>query len=257
MKKIIVDYEANLVTQFLGNGQELSHEINTPQAFSVISQAYLRTGWDNKYVYSFSWLGRPVIQLPDDMIRIQELIYELKPDVIVEIGVAHGGSLIFYASLMEAIGKGRIIGVDLEIRRHNREAIEQHRMFHRIQLIEGDSISLDTFNLVKSKINERERVLVLLDGNHSYKHVTEELVLYSSLVSLDSYILAMDGIQRDLVGAPRSQPDWSWNNSANAAEDFVDKNPAFKIINPQPVFNEGNIVESVTYWPSAYLKRIK
>ena len=118
------------------NGSEIS--LSDPKAFELISQAWLRSGWDTKYVYGFSWLGRPVIQLPEDMIRIQELIYDLQPDVIVETGVAHGGSLVFYAGLCAAIGKGRIIGIDVEIRKHNRIAIESHRLSSSIYLIEGD-----------------------------------------------------------------------------------------------------------------------
>ena len=103
--------------------------MDTAEAFNVVSHAWLRVGWDTKYVYSFSWMGHPIIQLPEDMIRVQEDIYQLKPDVIVETGVAHGGSLIFYASLFEAIGHGRVIGVDIDIRPHNRAAIEGHEMF--------------------------------------------------------------------------------------------------------------------------------
>src|SRR5947207_8708272 len=105
--------------------------IGSPEAFAIISRAWLRSGWDNKYVYGFTWLGRPVIQLPEDMIRIQEVIWRLRPDVLVETGVAHGGSLIFYASLFEAMGQGRVIGVDVDIRRDNRTAIEAHPLATR------------------------------------------------------------------------------------------------------------------------------
>src|SRR6266480_2325826 len=115
--------------------------IGSPEAFAIVSRAWLRLGWDVKYVYSFTWLGRPIIQLPEDMIRIQEVIYRLRPDVIVETGVAHGGSLIFYASLCHLIGKGRVIGVDIDIRSHNRAAIEAHPLSSLITLVEGDSVA--------------------------------------------------------------------------------------------------------------------
>ncbi len=256
MKQITINFEENKVVEFHSSGDSTTYSIDTSEGFDLISKAYLRAGWDNKYVYSFTWMGRPIIQLPDDVMRIQELIYMIQPDVLIEIGVAHGGSLIFYASLMEAMGKGRVVGVDLEIRAHNRLEIERHRMFSRIDLIEGDSINKNTVDDVRSRIHSGDKVMVLLDGNHSYKHVLAELEIYGELVSKDSYILAMDGIQRDLVGAPRSSEDWSWNNAANAAEDFVKANKNFILDYPAPLFNEGKVTNPVTYWPSAYVKKI-
>src|SRR5882724_5434069 len=134
-----------------------TYGLDTPEAFSIISNAWLRCGWDNKYVYSFSWQGRPIIQLPDDMVRLQELIYTVKPDVIVETGVAHGGSLVFSASLCKAMDKGRVIGVDVEIRPHNRAAIEQHELSPLIHLIEGNSVAPDIVEEVKKAIHPGER----------------------------------------------------------------------------------------------------
>ena len=237
------------------NGEIHNFPMDTAEAFEAIARAYLRVGWDTKYVYSFSWLGRPIIQLSDDKIRAQELIYKIKPDVLVEIGVAHGGSLIYYASIMQAMGKGRVVGVDLEIREHNQKAIEEHAMFDRISLIEGDSIADTTLDQVQNLISKGEIVMVFLDGNHTRKHVFRELELYSRLISKGSYILAMDGIQEDLVGAPRSQPDWAHNNSASAARDFVKQNSNYEICEPGPQFNEGQVTKFVTYWPSAYIRR--
>src|SRR5476651_1434097 len=116
-------------------GQEVS--LWSPEGFKIVSDIWLKSGWETKYVYSFAWMGRPVIQLPEDMVRIQEVIFELKPDVVIETGIAHGGSLIFYASLFKAIGKGRVIGVDIEIRPHNRKAIEEHFLYtDYIEMIE-------------------------------------------------------------------------------------------------------------------------
>ena len=254
MKTIIDTDSAEVIVEENGETRRLCME--TAEAFDAVARAYLRVGWDNKYVYSFSWLGRPIIQLPDDMIRIQELIYSVKPDIIVDIGVAHGGSLIYYASILQAMGKGRVVGVDLEIRKHNRTAIEEHPMFDRISLIEGNSIAQSTLDEVKTHISDGEMVMVFLDGNHTRDHVLSELELYSPLIAKGSYVLAMDGIQEDLVGAPRSQPDWAQNNSAVAARDFVAKNPGFEICEPGPQFNEGNVKKFVTYWPSAYIRRI-
>jgi len=238
-------------------GEESIYPIGSPEAFSVLSKLWLRCGWDNKYVYSFTWMGRPIIQLPDDMIRLQEVIYKVKPDVIVEIGVAHGGSLVFSATLCKAMGKGRVVGVDIEIRPHNRKAIESHELFPYITLIEGNSIDEDIVGQVNALIAPGETVLVFLDGCHTKAHVAAELELYAPMVTKGSYIVAMDGIQKDLVGAPRSQPDWAWNNPTQAALEFAENHNEFIIEDPLIQFNEGSIKEKVTYWPDAFVKRLK
>lgn len=254
--KINVDMEAGKVV-VEHNGKSQTFPMGSPEAFSAISKAYLRCGWDNKYVYSFTWLGRPIIQFPDDMVRIQEVVYAVKPDVIIETGIAHGGSLIFSASLCKAMGKGKVVGVDIEIRPHNRKAIEAHELYPLITMIEGDSISPDTVKKVRQNLGANDRVLILLDGCHTRAHVHAELEAYSPFVSVGSYIVAMDGIQKDLVGAPRSSPDWATNNPSTAALEFVADNPNFVIEDPAIPFNEGTIKEKVTYWPNAFVKRIK
>lgn len=228
-----------------------------PEAFRLVSQAWLRVGWDTKYVYSFTWLGRPIIQLPEDMIRLQEVLYSVQPDVIVETGVAHGGGLIFYASLCKAMGKGRVIGVEADLRPQNREAISTHVLSPLIHLIDGSSTDPDVLARVRSLIRPEERVLVTLDSNHSKAHVGAELEAYSALVSIGSYIVAMDGIMAQVAGAPRTNPDWTWNNPAEAAREFVARNPDFVIEEPEFAFNEGSVDSPVTYWPSGYIKRLK
>jgi cephalosporin hydroxylase len=253
---INIDLENGTVTLIRGSEEQV-YGIGTPEAFGIISEAWLRSGWDNKYVYSFAWMGRPIIQLPDDMLRLQEVIYRVKPDVIIETGVAHGGSLIFYASLLKAMGRGRVVGVDIEIRPHNREAIEQHEMFPLITLIEGSSIDEVIVSAVKSQIKPGEVVLIFLDSNHTRDHVLAELNAYAPLVTAGSYIVAMDGIMEQMAGAPRSQPDWTWNNPKAAALEFVQSNADFVIEEPPFPFNEGNVTERVTYWPSAFIKRIE
>jgi cephalosporin hydroxylase len=232
------------------------YEIGSPEAFKIISDAWLRSGWDAKYVYSFSWMGRPVIQLPEDMIRIQETIYDIKPDVIIETGVAHGGSLIFYATLCKAMEKGKVIGIDIEIRPHNRKEIESHFLYPYITLIEGSSTDRETAQQVEKMVKPEDKVLVLLDSNHTYQHVLAELQMYSQMVTIGSYIVATDGIMENLVGAPRSNADWDINNPKKAAEEFVKNNKNFIFEDPKFPFNEGSISERVTYWPGAYIKRI-
>ena len=157
--------------------------------YRLLSELWLKVGWDQKHPYTFTWLGRPIIQEPEDILRIQEVVYELKPDVIVETGVAHGGSLVLYASLCHAMGKGRVIGVDIEIRPHNRKAIEAHELFGLITLIEENAVSEAAIEAVAAQLGEADRVLVILDSNHSYDHVRKELEAYSRFVTPGSYIV--------------------------------------------------------------------
>lgn len=252
---ISIDEDKGLVIVTDQSGHQ-EFPLSSPEAFKAVSQAWLRCGWDTKYVYSFSWMGRPIIQLPEDMIRIQEVIYTLKPDVIIETGVAHGGSLIFYASLCKAMEKGRIVGIDIEIRSHNRHAIEAHPLKPWIELIEGSSTDPDIVQQVKTHVKPDDVVLVLLDSNHTKAHVLDELKAYAPLVSKGSYIVATDGIMGHVKGAPRTQDDWSWNNPEEAAKEFVAQNPNFVIEEPVFPFNEGVVNERVTYWPSGFIKRI-
>ena len=226
------------------------------EGFELMSRVWLRATWDAKYVYNFAWMGRPIIQLPDDLIRLQELIWQMKPDVIIETGVAHGGSLIFHASLLQIIGHGRVIGVDIEVRPHNRTAIEAHKLAPRITLIEGSSVAPGTVEQVKSLIAPGEHVLVILDAKHTKDHVLAELTAYSPLVNIGSYILACDGIMELVDGAPRSEQDWSWNNPRQAARQFVEQHPDFRLEEPKLPFCEGIATARVSYWPDSYIKRV-
>lgn len=238
-------------------GVERTFGIGTPEAFKLLSSLWLRSGWDTKYVYSFTWMGRPMIQLPEDILRIQEVIYRVKPDVLIETGIAHGGSLIFYSSLFKAIGKGRVIGVDIEIRPHNRQAIEAHEMYDRITMIEGSSVDEETIGKVHSQIKQDERGLVILDSNHTKGHVLSELRVYSEFVAVNSYIVACDGITQEVVGAPRTKPEWATDNPQSAVKDFLSERDDFVPEEPLFPFNEGQITERVTYWPGAFLRRVK
>jgi cephalosporin hydroxylase len=210
-----------------------------------------------KHPYTFTWLGRPVIQLPEDLLRMQELVFRVQPDVIVETGVAHGGSLIFYATLCKALGRGRVVGVDIEIRPHNRAAIEAHALFPHITLIEGNSADAAIVARVRECIAEGDRVLVFLDSNHSREHVLRELRAYAPLVPPGSYIVAMDGYIMELVaGGPRTGPDWSTNNAKAAAEAFAREDSRFVLEEPPFLFNEALIHEPVWYGRGGTLKRV-
>jgi cephalosporin hydroxylase len=253
--RLSIDLGAGSVTVDGAAGPE-SYPFESPEAFRLVSEAWLRVGWDQKYVYSFSWLGRPVIQLPDDLIRVQEVIATVRPDVLIETGVAHGGSLVFYATLCKALDRGRVVGVDIEIRPHNRRAIEEHPLAGLITLIEGDSADRATVEQVEAQIAEGETTLVLLDSGHSKAHVLRELRAYGDLVTPGSYLVVMDGIMERLAGAPRSHDDWAWNNPAAAISEFLREDSRFVAEEPEFVFNEGLVRERVTYWLRGYLKRV-
>jgi len=253
--KVTIDLDNSTVTVDEGEGKK-TFPMDSPEAFAITSDAWLRVGWDTKHIYGFTWFGRPVIQLPDDMIRIQELIYTIKPDVIIECGVAHGGGLIYYSSILKAIGKGRLIGVEVELRPHNRKALEEHQFFDMMTIVDGSTIEPVIVDKVRELIAPDETVLVFLDSNHSKDHVLAELHAYAPMVSVGSYIVAMDGIMNRLEGAPRSKPDWSTNNPKNAAEEFVKESDNFVLNSPDRLFNEGTVEDHVTYWPNAFIKRI-
>lgn len=227
----------------------------TPDAFSVLSRQWIRVGWAQRYSYGFTWLGRPIIQLPEDLVRVQEAIWELKPDLIVETGVAHGGSLIFYASLCELAGHGRVLGVDIEIRPPNRAAIEAHPLAKRIQLIEGSSVDDDVVRKVRAAAEGARCVLVLLDSNHTKAHVRAELEAYAPIVTRGSYIVATDGIMLDLPDVPGGRPEWAWDHATAAAREFVEAHPEYVLEPPRRAFDESGIDEAVTYWPDGWIRR--
>jgi cephalosporin hydroxylase len=230
-------------------------DLYSRESFEEISRQWVRVGWSQKYSYTFTWLGRPIIQLPEDMLRVQEVIFTLKPDVIIETGIAHGGSLIYYASLCRLLGKGRVIGIDIEIREKNRRAIESHFLAPYVTLIEGSSTDPRTIARVSDQIHSGDSVLVLLDSNHSRQHVLNELRAYQSFVTPGSYIVATDGIMWDLSDVPGGQPEWAADNPVEAVRQFLSENPNFAGSHPEWPFNEGGLAESVTYWPAAWLRR--
>ena len=253
--KLTLDTDAKTLT-LEEAGQSTTLDLYSKQAFEALSRQWIRVGWDQKYPYTFSWMGRPVIQLPEDMIRMQEVIHRLQPDVIIETGVAHGGSLVFYASLCKAMGKGRVIGIDIEIRPHNRVAIEAHPLFGYITLIEGSSIAPAVVDQVKALLKPGETTLFILDSNHSYAHVSGELQAYAGLVTPGSYIVATDGVMADLADVPRGFPKWASDNPTAAARDFAAQHPEFVIEQPAWPFNESGLDQNITHWPGAWLRRM-
>jgi cephalosporin hydroxylase len=252
--KIIIDVDRKLLIED-GDGALKSHDLYSRESFELISRYWVKVGWSMKYPYTFSWLGRPIIQLPEDMMRIQEVIFKIQPDVIIETGIAHGGSLIFYATLCKVNGKGRVIGIDIEIRPHNRSAIETHPLFPYITLIEGSSTDRVIVDRVKSMVKGDEVALIILDSNHSKQHVLEELEAYHQLVAPGSYIVVTDGIMGDLYDVPRGSEEWRWDNPTEAAREFQHSHPEFVFEQPAWAFNESVLQQNVTHWPEAWLRR--
>ena len=254
--KVIYDEDAAQVTLEDETGSQ-THPLESARGFEIMSRAWLRASWDVKYIYGFSWMGRPIIQLPEDMIRIQEVLWRDQVDVIIETGVAHGGSLVFYASLFKAMGRGRVIGIELDLRAHNRAAIDAHPLRHMISLVDGSSIDPVTVAHVRSLVKPGERVMVMLDANHTKPHVLAELRAYGPMVTPGCYIVAADGIMEIVAGGPRTKPDWPVSNPKQAALAFVAENADFVVEEPKWDFNEGLVRERVTYWPGAFVKRLR
>ncbi len=211
----------------------------------------------SKYSYNFTWMGRPIIQYPQDMIAMQEIIWEVKPNLIIETGIARGGSLIFYASLLELSaacggGEGEVLGIDVEIRPHNRAAIDTHPMKKRITMIEGSSVAPDVIEQVRDLARGKERILVCLDSNHTHDHVLSELEAYAPLVTVGSYCVVFDTIVEDMPD--NFFPDRPWgkgNNPKTAVRDFLRNHPEFEI--------DKTIGHKllITVAPDGYLKRIR
>ncbi len=218
------------------------------------ASAFMNASISSRYSYNFTWLGRPIIQYPQDMIAMQEIIWDIKPDLIIETGIAHGGSLIFYASMLELIGKGEILGIDIDIRDHNRKEIESHPMFKRIKMIQGSSIDPAIIAEVKKHTEGKKTILVTLDSNHTHDHVLAELNMYSPFVSLNSYMVVYDTIVEKLPEdhLPGHVRPWGvGDNPWTALNSFIGDNPQFEI--DHTINNK--LLISVA--PDGYLKRIK
>ncbi len=205
----------------------------------------------SKYTYHFSWLGRPIIQFPQDIIAMQEIVWNVRPDLIIETGIAHGGSLILYASLLELIGKGEVLGIDIDIRRHNRTEIEKHPMFKRITMIEGSSIDKKIVNQVYAFAKKFKRILVVLDSLHTHDHVLNELRLYSPLVKKGSYLVVFDTVVEDLPDNFFPNRPWGKGNNPKTA--------VWEFLKTDKRFSTDKDIQSkllITVAPDGYLKCI-
>lgn len=243
----------NQVAQFAQEVADNVEALKNDADLKALSRIWLRLAAKHRYSYNFSWLGRPIIQLPTDILAIQELIWRVKPDLIIETGIAHGGSIIFSASMLELLGSdGRVIGIDIDIRAHNRVEIEKHPMNERITLLEGSSTSDEIVSKVKKLAQGRSRVMVILDSNHTHDHVAGELALYSPLVTEGSYLVVLDTIIEDVEADTSPARAWGkGNNPKTAVWEFLEKNHRFEIDRDI----EAKLL--VTVAPDGYLKCIK
>ncbi len=236
------------------DGRELG--LMTPEGFEALSRLWTRVGWQQKYSYRFSWLGRPIIQLPEDIVRVQEAICEIRPDLVIETGVAHGGSLVLYASVLRALGRGgRVIGIDIEIRPENLRALQEHSLIDDIDLVVGSSTNPETAARVHELAKGAQRVMVLLDSNHSRAHVAAELELYADLVTPGSYLIVADGIMKEVSGVPLGKPEWEHDNPIPAIDDFLARHREYEVVRPPQPFDESEAHWDPTYWPDGWLRR--
>ena len=206
-----------------------------------------------KYTYNFTWLGRPIIKYPNEIVLMQEMIWEVKPDLIIETGIAHGGSIIFSASMLELIGDdGEIIAIDIDIREHNRKEIENHRLFKRITMLEGSSVSDEIIDKLKEIAKKKKRIMVFLDSNHTHDHVLKELELYTEFVTVGSYIVLPDTFIEYFPKGYFSDRSWDvGNNPMTALREFLSKNNNF-IIDKE---KENKLLITEAF--NGYLKRIR
>jgi len=228
------------------------------EKLAAATQQWMKAANQAKYSYHFSWLGRPIIQYPQDIVVIQEIIWSVQPDLIIETGIAHGGSLILSASMLElnaACGgnaTSEVFAIDIDIRSHNRAAIEAHPMSKRITMLEGSSIAPDIVALVRSRAQHRKRILVFLDSNHTHDHVLAELDAYASLISVGSYCVVFDTIIEEFP--PGSFPNRGWdrgNNPKTAVYSWLRSHPEFQI--DKTIQNK----LMITVAPDGFLRRVR
>jgi cephalosporin hydroxylase len=234
----------------------------------LAAQHFMAASTTTKYSYQFSWLGRPIVQYPQDIVAVQELIFEIKPDLIIETGIAHGGSLVLSASLLAMLDyadaverkelldpakpKRKVLGVDIDIRAHNKAAIDAHPMRSRIDMIQGSSIAPEIIAQVKEHAKSAKRVLVFLDSNHTHDHVLAELEAYARLASVGSYCVVFDTIVEDLPDDTYPDRPWSkGNNPKSAVWQYLKSHPEFEI--------DKQIDEKIqiSVAPDGFLKRLR
>ena len=219
------------VARFFAEVQENIDGLGSDPAVQQATRDWIAAIAPHKYTYNFTWLGRPVIQFPQDLAAMQEIIWATKPDLIIETGIAHGGSLIFHASILQLLGNdGRVLGIDIDIRDYNRAEIEAHPMIDRIDMIQGSSVDNAIAKQSSEAAANAERVMVVLDSNHTHEHVLRELELYAPLVTNGCYLIVADTLIEDMPDG--SFPDRPWDkgdNPATAVKAFLQSADRFEV----------------------------
>ncbi|MBI1897349.1 MAG: class I SAM-dependent methyltransferase [Acidobacteria bacterium] len=251
--RIIIDTEQS-VLEVAGSGTTAQYPLFSPEAFGIVSRQWIVLGWNLGHWQTLSWMGRQFLQLPDDMLRLAELFWTLRPDVIVETGVYDGGSTLFFASLCRLHGPGRVISIEREFRPGVQEAVRQNAG-DTVILIEGDSASPETALQVQRNIHPGERVCVFLDSDHSAQHVAAELSHLSPLVSEGCYLVVADSICPDLARTPNGESAWSWDHAGAAVNAFLASHPEFTRERPTPLFSGLADFTELSYFPGTWLRR--
>jgi cephalosporin hydroxylase len=237
------DAEKKIAIERMGADQELN----------ILTRRWFNESCRHRYSYNFTWMGRPIIQFPQDIVAMQEIIWQVKPDLIIETGIAHGGSLIFHASMLELIGGDRqVLGIDIDIRLHNRVEIENHPMYKRISMIEGSSVDGGVIQQVYERAKGKQAILVVLDSNHAREHVLRELEIYAALVTKGSYLVVFDTVVEDMPDEFFNDRPWGkGNNPKTAVREFLKDNDRFEI--DKEIENK----LLITVAPDGYLRCIK
>mgnify|MGYP000682586691 CR=1 FL=1 len=240
------------IEQFKRERKENIRRLGKDKNLKSLALKFIIDSAKYKYSYNFDWLGRPFIQIPQDMIALQEIIWKTKPDLIIETGIAHGGGLIFYASMLELIGEGEVVGIDIEIKEHNRREIERHPLSKRIVMIEGSSTDEKIVKEVQKIVKKHKKVMVCLDSLHTHDHVLKELNIYSKFVTKGNYLVVFDTIIEFLPkGFYKDRPWDKGNNPFTAVKEFLKHNKNFVV--DKEIENK----LLITCAPGGYLLRIK
>lgn len=235
--------------QFAADCENEVQAMGRDQGFRELSQAWIDRAQELRYSYHFRWMGLPIIQYPQDIVAMQELIWRVQPELVIETGVARGGSLVFYASMLELLGRGEVLGIDIDIRAHNRAAIEAHPMARRIRLLQGSSVDA-TIVAQAAEAARGKQVMVVLDSNHTHAHVLAELKLYAPLVSPGSYCVVMDTVVENMPDRLFGDRPWGvGDNPLTAVREFLATHPEFE--------TDRGIHDklAVTVAPEGYLRR--
>jgi cephalosporin hydroxylase len=257
----------NPIEQFSQERRQQITDYSKDTALVAQSQAWLEISMRRRYVYNFDWLGRPIIQYPQDIVAFQELIWATRPDLIIETGIAHGGSLVLSASLLamldycDAVGSGvplcpmsskrKVLGIDIDIRAHNRNAINSHPLAHKIEMIEGSSISGDVIGRVKEYAKDHERIMVCLDSNHTHEHVLAELHAYAPLTTVGCYCVVFDTFVEDMPEDLFPNRPWGPRNNPKTA--------VWEFLRSHPDFEADKCIDQkllISVAPDGYLKRV-